>query len=119
MMPVTEKSMLLEVIGDSIENRVVDFLIGGKGLDYSKKDMADGCGISRPTLYKALPSLLKHGVVKSTRNIGRIKLFTLNTENEKVKALLKLETFLLNQSFESIPGKHSQVLRQHVAVAAV
>ncbi|MBI4214627.1 hypothetical protein HY546_01400 [archaeon] len=116
---MTEKSMLLEVIGDSTENRVVDFLIGGKGLDYSKKDIADGCGMSRPTLYKALPLLLGRGVVKSTRNIGRIKLFTLNTENEKVKALLKLETFLLNQSFEDISGKHSPALRPHVALAAV
>ena len=47
-----DKSMLLEVIGDSIENKVIDFFIDGIGLDYTKKDIADNCGISRPTLYK-------------------------------------------------------------------
>ena len=94
-----EKSMLLEVIGATIENRIIDFLIEGKGLDYTKKDIADACEISRPTLYKAFPRLLKEGIIKPTRVIGRIQLYTLNTGNEKIKALLKLEEILLKTSF--------------------
>jgi len=35
-----------------------------------------------------------------TRTIGRVKLYSLNESNEKVKALLKLEEFLLKKSFE-------------------
>jgi len=92
--------MLLEVIGDSIENRIIDFLIEGIGLDYTKKDIADNCGISRPTFYKILPQLVKEGLVKLTRTIGRSQLYSLNRENEKVKALLKLEGFLIKKSFE-------------------
>lgn len=95
-----EKSILLETIGDTIENRVIDLLIEGRGLDYSKTDIADNCGISRPTLYKVLPMLLKRGIVKPTRFIGRVQLYTINAANERVKALLKLEEFLLKQSFE-------------------
>ncbi|MCX6815620.1 MAG: helix-turn-helix domain-containing protein [Candidatus Aenigmarchaeota archaeon] len=95
-----EKSMLLETIGSTIENRIIDFLIEGKGLDYSKTDIADGCEISRPTLYKILPFLLKNGVVKSTRKIGRTTLYSINGQSEKVKVLLKLEEFLLKKSFE-------------------
>ena len=94
--------MLLEIIGDSIENRIIDILIEGKGLDYSKKNIPDNCGISRPTLYKILPVLVKRGVVKPTRSIGRVQLYTINTLNERVKALLKLEEFLLRQSFEEM-----------------
>ncbi len=97
--------MLLEVIGDAVENRIIDFLIEGRGLDYSKKDIADGCGISRPTLYKVLPRLVKKGVVKSTRTIGRVRLYSLNAENEKVKALLKLEEFLLKKSLDEVSDK--------------
>jgi len=103
--------MLLEVIGDSIENRIIDFLIDGIGLDYTKKDIADNCGISRPTLYKILPKLVKEGLVKPTRTIGRSQLYSLNRENEKVKALLKLEGFLIKKSFEDVE-------RQKVAVKA-
>ncbi|MBS3056763.1 MAG: hypothetical protein J4473_05005 [Candidatus Aenigmarchaeota archaeon] len=33
--------------------------------------------------------------------IGRVQLYTLNTENEKVKALLNLEEFLLQKSFQT------------------
>ncbi len=100
-----EKSMLLDVIGDTIENRIIDFLIEGRGMDYAKKDIADNCNISRPTLYKVLPRLIKKGVVKSTRTIGRVQLYAINTENEKVKALLKLEEILLKQSFDDAAEK--------------
>jgi Fe2+ or Zn2+ uptake regulation protein len=100
-----EKSMLIEAIGDTMENRIIDFLIEGKGIDYSKTDMANGCDISRPTVYKILPKLVKEGVVKVKRTIGRITLYQLNEENEKVKALIKLEEILLKKSFEEIEGK--------------
>ena len=101
-----EKSILLETIGDTIENRIIDFLIEGRGIDYSKTDIADGCEISRPTVYKILPKLIKEGLVKITRTIGRIMLYTLNTENEKVRTLLKLEEMLLKKSFESVEQKN-------------
>ena len=100
-----EKSILLEAIGDTIENRIIDFLIEGIGIDYTKKDIADGCGISRPTLYKILPKMMKEGIVKPTRTIGRVQLYSLNTINEKVKALMKLEEFLLKKSFDSVEEK--------------
>jgi len=95
-----EKSILLETIGDSIENRIIDFLIEGIGIDYSITDIADGCRISRPTVYKILPKLIKNKIVIPTRTIGRIQLYTLNKDNQKVKVLLKMEEMLLKGSFE-------------------
>ncbi len=106
-----EKSMLLETIGDSIENRIIDFLIEGKGIDYSKTDIADACEVSRPTVYKILPKLLKEGVVKIKRMIGRITLYELNGQNEKVKALVKLEEMLLKKSFNEIEERRVAVAR--------
>ncbi len=96
------RSMLLDVIGDSVENMILDFLIGGIGLDYSKKDIAEGCGISRPTVYKILPKMLKEGIIKKTRMLGRSTLYTINKENKKVQYLLKLEEILLKTSFEEL-----------------
>ena len=97
-----EKSMLLEVIGDTIENRIIDFMIEGAGIDYTKKDIADNCGISRPTLYKIFPGLIKNNIIKPTRKIGRVQLYSLNTENERAKSLIKLEEILLKGSFEEV-----------------
>jgi len=97
-----EESMLLKIVGDTIENRIIDLLIEGRGIDYTKTDNSRQLRISRPTLYKKLPKLIKQGVVKPTRIIGRVQLYTLNTENEKVKALLNLEKFLLQKSFQHV-----------------
>jgi DNA-binding transcriptional ArsR family regulator len=102
-----EKSMLLEVIGDSPENRAIDFLMEGKGIDYSITDIAEGCAVSRPTVYKILPKLMKEGVVTTGRKIGRITLYRLDEQNEKVRALMKLEEILLKESFGQVEGKES------------
>lgn len=80
--PGMEKSMLLNVIGDTTENKVLDFLIEGVNFDYSKKHIADNCKISRPTLCRALPRLVKEGLVKPTRKIGRYS-FTQSTGRTK------------------------------------
>ncbi len=94
--------MLVETIGDSVENRIIDFMIEGIGIDYTKKDIADNCNISRPTLYKNFPKLVRNGIIKPTRMIGNVQLYSVNTSNEKVKALLKLEEILLKGSFEEV-----------------
>ncbi|MBI2675448.1 MAG: helix-turn-helix transcriptional regulator [Candidatus Aenigmarchaeota archaeon] len=104
-----DKSMLLEVIGDTKENRILDFLIEGKGIDYTKKEIADGCDISRPTLYKVFLKLIKEGLVRPTRRIGRVQLYSLNMNSEKIKALLKLEEILLRKSFEQIENLQTKV----------
>jgi DNA-binding transcriptional ArsR family regulator len=101
------KSMLLEVIGDTPENRTIDFLLEGKGIDYSITDIAEGCGVSRPTIYKILPKLVKEKVVLATRKIGNITLYRLDEQNEKVRALMKLEEILLKKSFDQVEGKES------------
>nr|WP_304765266.1 helix-turn-helix domain-containing protein [Candidatus Burarchaeum sp.] len=100
-----EKSILLSTIGDTPANRIADFFIEGRGIDYTKTDVANACGISRPTAYKLMAVLAKDGFVKKTRTIGRAVLYTLNLENTRVKALMKLETLLLAQSFEEVGAK--------------
>lgn len=100
-----EKSMLLGVIGDTTENAVLDFLIEGMNFDYSKKHIADKCKISRPTLYRVLPKLVKEGLVRPTRKIGMIQLYAVNKGNERIRALLKLEEILLNRSFGEAEAK--------------
>ncbi|MFH1520179.1 MAG: hypothetical protein ABID61_00895 [Candidatus Micrarchaeota archaeon] len=105
-----EKSMLLEILGDTIENRILDFLLEGRGISYSKTDIANGCGISRPTVYKILPRLIKNNTVKLERKLGRISLYKINEQNEKVKTLFKLEEILLKGSFSQIELKPVPIL---------
>jgi DNA-binding GntR family transcriptional regulator len=59
--------------------------------------MADKSELSRPTVYAALPELVKRGLVVETRKLGTSRLFALNTDNPLVQAVL-------SQDFEKARG---------------
>ena len=89
-----------ETFGDTPVIRVLDFLIEGRGLDYSLSDIAENSKIDSTTLHRILDKMLRTGLVKPTREIGRAKLFNLNEENPAVKELIRLYDTLLHQHTE-------------------
>ena len=95
-----ENSLLIQFLGDNPMTKIVDFLIENKGVDYSKEEIAKGSAVSRTTLFKYWERLEKFGIVKVTRTYGKTKLYTLNTESEVVKEVLKLEFKLIKHSME-------------------
>jgi len=105
-----ENSLLIQFLGDNPMTRIIDFLIENKGFDYSKEEIAKGSGVSRTTLFKYWERLEKFSIVKVTRIYGKTKLYTLNTESEVVKEVLKLEFELIKHSMgdaivaEAIPA---------------
>ena len=106
-----EKSLLIQFMGDRPSTRIIDFLIDNKGMDYSKTDIAKGVNISRGALFKHWGKIEEFGIVKETRRFGKTKLYTLNTENEVVQELLRLEAILIKHAMETahqeaVAGKH-------------
>ncbi len=95
-----ETTIFREALGDSPVIRVLDFLIEGRGLDYSLSDIAENSNIGWTTLHRIWEKLVKIGMVKPTREIGRAKLFTLNEKNPAVKNLITLYDTLLYQETE-------------------
>jgi hypothetical protein len=95
---MNEKSLFLQLTGDMPLFRVVDFLIENKGMDFTKKDIAAGAGISKASLFNYWPELEKQNIVRVTRKFGKTKLYTLNTESPVTKKLLELESVLIRQS---------------------
>ena len=89
-----------EPLGDTPVIRVLDFLIEGRGLDYSLSDIAENSNIGWTTLHRIWDKMLKLNLVKPTREIGRAKLFKLNEENSAVKELIRLYDTLLYQRTE-------------------
>jgi hypothetical protein len=90
-----ETTIFREVLGDSPVIRVLDFLIEGRGLDYSLTDIAENANVGWMTLHRMWDTLLRLNIVVPTREIGRAKLFKLNQENPAVKKLIKLYDTLL------------------------
>ena len=85
-----EKSLFTEFMGDSPMIRVLDYLITYKEVDFSITDIAENAGIGRATLYRIWDNLISNKIIKHTRNIGKAKLFTLNTENKKIQKLIDI-----------------------------
>ena len=76
-----EKSLLLSLTGDMPLFRIIDFLLDNKGMDFSKKAIAEGAEISRASLFNYWEEIEKHGIVKVTRIFGKTKLYTLNAQH--------------------------------------
>ena len=79
---------------------VLDFLIEGRGLDYSLSDIAENSGIGWTTLHRIWDNLIRLKIVKPTREIGRAKLFTLNQDNPMVQQPIKVYDTLIYQHSE-------------------
>lgn len=97
---MAETTIFRETLGDAPVIRVLDFLIEGRGLDYSLSDIAENSNIGWTTLHRIWDRMLKLGLVVPTREIGRAKLFKLNQENASVKGLIKFYDTLLYQHTE-------------------
>ena len=106
-----EKSLFIEFMGDSPTIRVMDYLLTMGELDFSITDMAENAGIGRATLYRIWGSLIKNEIIAHTRDIGKAKLFKLNTENPKIKKLIEIYDMLTLEELK----KHA---KQKIKVAA-
>ncbi|MFH1649079.1 MAG: helix-turn-helix domain-containing protein [Candidatus Woesearchaeota archaeon] len=73
-----------ETYGDTISNRVLEYLLENQGLDVAIGDIARELGISRPKTYEVIAYFEEKGYVLRTRVVGRTQLFALNKTNSRV-----------------------------------
>jgi len=102
-----EKSMLLEVLGDTPELRIIDFLITNMHDKLYKNEIIERIGSNRTTFFKTWKNLEKYNIVIPFKKVGRSTLFQLNLENKFVKWLLRLDLSLIEQSVQrmEVPKK--------------
>ncbi len=96
-----EKSLLIKFLGENPVFKIVDFLIENKGMDLSKKDIIEGAGISKATLFNYWEQIEEQGIVIITRKFGKTKLYTLNSKNPIVKKLLELESLFISKALDN------------------
>ena len=95
-----EKSLLLQLTGELPLFKIVDFLVDNKGLDFTKKDIAEGAEIARASLFNYWPEIEKRGIVRVTRKFGKTKLYTLNSHSPITKKILELEATLIRHALD-------------------
>lgn len=106
----TNKSVFVEIFGESPLIKVMDFFLMYPDFDYSKSQVAKESGISRITIEKIWNELIKKEIIVKTRESGNAELYKLNTKNSKVKILIKLDFELSATAIEQEkPSKHNSV----------
>lgn len=90
ILSMTQKTVFLEVFGDSPIQRVLDFLIVNDDFDYSMTDIAEQSGVGYSTLKLFWTKLESEAIVTCTRTVGNAKMYKLNTQNVVVQKLKEL-----------------------------
>lgn len=84
-----EENVFLEVVGDTPKTRILDFLITFSHFDYPKTDIARNSGVSYTNLELILPRLVKLGLVRRTRKVGKAEMYQLDRKNPIAQVLLQ------------------------------
>ncbi|MBI2144751.1 hypothetical protein HYU18_00340 [Candidatus Woesearchaeota archaeon] len=100
-----EKSLLLNITGNTPLFKIIDFLLDNKGMDFSKSDIARGAEISRASLFNYWEEIEKHGIVRVTRSFGKTRLYTLNSKNPVTQKIIELERTLIAEAIEKASSK--------------
>ncbi len=92
---VENESIFVDYFGDTPLVRIMNFLILGKDFDYSMTEIAEGAGVGWTSFTRAWNTLLEKSAVVHTRDIGKAKLFKLNTNDPTMKKIVRLHWEIL------------------------
>ncbi len=99
-----EKSSFRLVFGDAPVVKVIDFFLDNREFDYSLTDISKNSDIGWSTLHGFWKDLVRLGMVKKTRRIGRAELYKLNVDNQLVKKLIDLDKSISKKLMEEETG---------------
>lgn len=99
-----ERSSFVLVFGNSPFIRVMDFFLTFGDFDYPISQIAEETQTKWETVENVIKLLIKKGVIKETRKLGKARLYMLNKENDLTKLLLKIDMrisdFFVRQELE-------------------
>ena len=93
-------SSFRQVFGNSPIIKVIDFFLDNREFDYSLTYIAKNADVGWATLHQFWNDLVKFGIVKKTRRIGRAELYVLNKESPLVQKLIDIDLEISKQLIE-------------------
>tara|TARA_Y100000294_G_C8518817_1_gene321992 strand:+ start:398 stop:760 length:363 start_codon:yes stop_codon:yes gene_type:complete len=78
-------STFLKLEGNTVKNRIWNFLIVHSEFDYSMKDIAKFSKVSYTSLKEIWKELIKRNIVTHTRDVGKAKMYKLNRSDPQVE----------------------------------
>ena len=95
-----EQSIFIRTFGDYPLIKILDFLIYSRDFDYPITEIAKNADVNFQTLKKLWPQLEESGLVVSTRTLGGLTLYRINTANAIAKKMIEFNNFLGWQNVE-------------------
>ena len=105
--------MLKDLFTSSELVRVVDFLLDEPGTEFNKSEIAEGAGISRPTLYSIWGRISELGLIRPGKSRAGVETFALNTHSPLIRSLLRFDSELSKVMAEagiSTPEEHEEAV---------
>ena len=84
-----------EIFGVTPRNRVIEFFLEGREMDFSIGDVAKEIGMNRATTYNTIEELIQEGYIIPTRKVSGGQLYKLNEEKDEVKILINAFNLVL------------------------
>lgn len=94
-----DTTLLMQYLGDTPNLRIIDFFLDNRS-DYSKKEILEGTGMSKTTLYKIWPNLEQLQVIIPKRKYGNTTLYALNRDNIFVKQIMSMDSALSKKTMQ-------------------
>jgi len=109
-MKKNEYGTFCKIYGKSLRNKVLEFILELRELDFAVSDILGEINISKPKLYQIIKELEEENIIKKSREVSGTQLFILNKKDEKVK--------LLMQSFNECLRKVIDELKEYPVLEA-
>lgn len=103
-------SAFLKLEGNTVKNRLWNFLIVHSEFDYSMKDMAKFSEVSYTALKEIWKEFIQRKIVKHTRDVGKAKMYTLNRENPQVEKFITYYWAVVDSVVDREANKKEEVL---------
>lgn len=101
-----QTSMFCKFYGDTISNRILEYMLENQDIDFAVSDMAKELNISKPKAYEVIKKFQGKEFVEKSRLIGKTQLYILNKKNHMVQIYLRNFNECLNMVIEEY-GKGS------------
>jgi len=86
---MVEIGAFCETYGDTINNRILEYVLENQDIDFAVGDMVKELKISKPKAYEVIKYFKEKGYLNKSRIVGKTQLYILNKENKRVQLFLK------------------------------
>ncbi len=103
-------STFLKLEGNTVKNRIWNFLILHSEFDYSMKDIAKFSEVSYTALKEIWKEFVERKIVVHTRNVGKARMYKLNRSNSQVEKFINFYWSVVDSEVNKLNKKEEMLI---------